>query len=344
MAEKEQEKDFNILRDKQLTNFKLLFIMKMMRRFILILVIILLTQNLEANIDYTVKKGDNLWTISKKFKIPISEIKNLNKIKNEKLIREGKTLIIPDNKNKQRPNEKITSSKETKKIANKEIKKTDNKQTKNIKPLNKNFIHHKITKSDCLWKIAKKYNVSVKEIKIVNNLKTDLLKIGKILQIPVKTKQIITNKKLDNKKYVVDKKEQISYEKILDSNLEGISSDKKKLIILARQYLGVRYRWGGTTSRGFDCSGFVYAMFRKIGINLPHSSSAQFKIGKPIKLKDLKPGDRVYFHTYRRGASHAGIYIGNGFFIHASSTGGRVVKISSLYERYYSKRFLGGRR
>jgi peptidoglycan DL-endopeptidase CwlO len=107
---------------------------------------------------------------------------------------------------------------------------------------------------------------------------------------------------------------------------------------IAMQYLGVPYVWGGSSPRGFDCSGLVMYVYSQIGVSLPHSSYAQFNMGSPVSLSQLQPGDLVFF----TGASHVGIYIGGGQFIHAPHTGD-VVKISSL-TGYYASAFIGGRR
>jgi peptidoglycan DL-endopeptidase CwlO len=107
---------------------------------------------------------------------------------------------------------------------------------------------------------------------------------------------------------------------------------------VAMRYLGVPYVWGGSTPRGFDCSGLVMYAFAQIGVSVPHSSYAQYGMGTPMSMSPLQPGDLVFF----AGASHVGIYIGGGQFIHAPHTGD-VVKISSL-SGWYSSTFAGGRR
>lgn len=127
--------------------------------------------------------------------------------------------------------------------------------------------------------------------------------------------------------------------------LAAYAARRDKLILAARSRLGVRYVWGGSSDSGYDCSGFVMAMYEKLGVELPHSSAEQFKLGRPVSKDELMIGDLVFFTTYRPGPSHVGIYIGERKFIHASSSRrGRGVKISSLDESYYAKRYIGARR
>ena len=108
---------------------------------------------------------------------------------------------------------------------------------------------------------------------------------------------------------------------------------------IALRYLGVPYRWGGASPSGFDCSGFLMYVFAKVGVYLPHSSYMQFRLGRFVPRSALQPGDAVFFN----GASHVGIYIGSGRFVHAPHTGD-VVKISSLGDSWYSSTYVGARR
>ena len=104
------------------------------------------------------------------------------------------------------------------------------------------------------------------------------------------------------------------------------------------------YVFGGNNPHfGLDCSSFTMYVYRKLGIKLPRTARAQFNVGVPVDIGNLKVGDLVFFRTYARYPSHVGIYIGNGRFIHFSSMY-HGLAISSLSERYFKRRFIGAKR
>ena len=121
------------------------------------------------------------------------------------------------------------------------------------------------------------------------------------------------------------------------------ASSAATLVDSARSYLGVKYVYGGTTSSGFDCSGFTQASFKKAGISIPRTTGSQYATGSAVAKSNLQTGDLVFFNTSGRGVSHVGIYVGSNNFIHASTSRG--VMISSINDpHYWGSRYVGARR
>ena len=113
---------------------------------------------------------------------------------------------------------------------------------------------------------------------------------------------------------------------------------------LAQQFVGSRYRWGGASPAGFDCTGFVMFVFSQFGVALPHNETGQLNSGDRIAADDLQPGDVLVFaNTYRSGLSHVGIYIGDGQFVHAVDER-HGVQINNLWDGYWGPRFVGAAR
>ena len=140
-----------------------------------------------------------------------------------------------------------------------------------------------------------------------------------------------------------------------EDDLEALSSSKPyQLPVLADSILergmsliGTRYRFGGTTEAGFDCSGFIGYLFREeAGMNLPRSTREMINVDAPkVARNKLKPGDLLFFSTNGRGrVSHAGIYLGDNQFIHSSSRRSGGVRIDNLGDRYWSKTFIEAKR
>jgi hypothetical protein len=118
---------------------------------------------------------------------------------------------------------------------------------------------------------------------------------------------------------------------------------EEKIVKTALGYLGVPYRWGGLSSRGMDCSGFVQKVFSSNGISLPRTAEEQFRVGKAVPLDQLQIADRLYFASRNGKIDHTGIYIGGGLFIHsARSKGG--VSIDSIDDPKWRNMFVGAKR
>jgi len=181
------------------------------------------------------------------------------------------------------------------------------------KPTKKLYV---VKKGDCLWEIARRHGTTVRALAETNGLRPDrVLRVGTVLVVPGSPGGPDA------------------------PPLEG----QHRFVQAALQYQGVKYRYGGMSTRGMDCSGLVALVLRNYDINAPHNSKALYKLGKNVSHGNLQPGDLVFFHTTRPGISHVGIYIGDGKFIHASSSKGRV-RIDRIDGGYYRQRFVGAKR
>lgn len=225
---------------------------------------------------------------------------------------------------------------------------------------------YKVKEGDSLYKIAHRFGLRLPDLLKVNRLRNPhRLKPGDVIRIPLKSKkgaqQLKSKKGVQQQSRKAAQSSSSRSQKGLTRRLpsrtvalieQAGKGDKsgsqnlttaQRILRVASRYLGHAYRYGGSSARGFDCSGFALHVYRSVGIHLPHSASAQAKLGKPVARHQLQPGDLVFFRTRGRRISHVGIYIGNGKFIHASSARGRV-RIDSLDKGYYKQRYAGARR
>ena len=116
----------------------------------------------------------------------------------------------------------------------------------------------------------------------------------------------------------------------------------EEIVASAKEFIGIPYVFGGTSPSGFDCSGFLQYVFRQNGYEIPRLADEQYMLGTAAKTSQLNVGDLVFFSTYMEGASHCGFYVGDGNFLHTSSSKG--VRIDSLSNVYWKPKFLGGRK
>ena len=136
----------------------------------------------------------------------------------------------------------------------------------------------------------------------------------------------------------VKKAELVDY---VERKTTEVSSDR--LLKTASQLLGQPYLWGGMSTAGVDCSGFIHTIFKVHGIRLHRDADLQYlNDGVSVAENELQPGDLVFFETYMTGPSHVGIYAGDRQMLHASSQTG--VSYASLDDTYFSERFLGAKR
>lgn len=135
--------------------------------------------------------------------------------------------------------------------------------------------------------------------------------------------------------------------KLLDcpvlASKSGSNGLGEKAVRVAFMYMGIPYKWGGSSASGLDCSAFVRAVYGSLGYSLPRVASDQARVGKSVEWKDLQPGDRLYFSCKKVKIDHTGIYIGNGNFIHSSISRGGVA-IDSLMDDFYLYSLIEARR
>lgn len=300
-----------------------------MKFYLLIIFILSLVLANKAEADYIVKKGDTLQKISKKFNVSVPELKRLNNLRSDKLVA-GMRLEI-----KKEQNNKVVNG-------NKKLSRNIASKPKKSEP--KTYI---VKKGDTIWKIAKRFNMTVDDLKEINELQDNFIKVGQRLYLSkrvdksteeeiVKVLQTAYERKTEIEKPEVSSKEPV----VEDLSTMGM---RDRLILFAKKMLNIPYKFGGNSFLGIDCSAYVQKVYSIVGIELPRTAREQFNAGIPVEKEELTIGDLVFFKTYASFPSHVGIYLGNNLFIHASSKSKKVT-IDNLDAPYYAKRFIGAKR
>jgi len=111
----------------------------------------------------------------------------------------------------------------------------------------------------------------------------------------------------------------------------------------AKRQIGAPYHYGGSTPRGFDCSGLVHYAYQHAGIEVPRTTGGLLRRAQPVPLSKLRPGDVLFFRVAPPKISHVGLYVGNGRFVHAPSSG-KSVSYASLNEKYWSRHIVSAGR
>lgn len=284
--------------------------------------------------DFThlVRKGESLSTLAQKYGLSITRIQEANDLEGTK-IQIGQRLIIP-----QQP-VRVRSSPDRN-----ESRKPEDCRIADPAPVIPDT--HLVKKGETLVQIARRYNLSVKDLQEINGLKGSKLKIGQALRVKREGEDEgleVDSKELEREEFVAQA--EIPKPQMLEGDGPPADKDNDNLVQVAQNFLGVKYRRGGTSLvHGLDCSAFVQKVFRVVGVDLPRTAREQFEMGLGVARDALRLGDLVFFKPHKaRRPTHVGIYIGNGQFIHTSLTK-RKVNIDSLNTRYFSTRFMGGRR
>ena len=291
-----------------------------------------------ATETHIVESGESLYKIAKKYDISLEKLKELNPDIKPESIQIGDKIVVSAKKVKEAPKEKETP-KENKP---KETKTVVAEVANPVNPVNMdanlctdelgNKVHT-VTKGETLYRLSKKYKVSVKDLEEMNPEIIANLPIG--YEVVIKKGDIELAK---HQNEIVNSPKEV--EELSPENM----SKAEFLIAKASQHIGTRYRGGGTTSAGFDCSGLMFSTFKHIDMTLPRSSSSMaVGAGYKIERSQAQKGDLIFFTTNGRGSiNHVGMIteiIGDEIkFIHSSVQAG--VIISSTEEPYYKRRFV----
>ncbi len=280
----------------------------------------------ESSTTHLVLAKETLYSISKKYGISMEAICEMNPELKTGNLKKGMTLKLSN------------AALQTQSVATEPatLNSTILAEPKTITTISNETLIHKVQPKETFFRIAKKYRVSVADLQQLNPTITSGLPVGYDLIIKKgKEKKVVevTNEPITTETTVVVVKP-LSMENLSKADF---------LIAKASENLGTRYRSGGTTNAGFDCSGLMHTTFKNIDMTLPRSSYDMAKYGQRIDKSQAQKGDLIFFATFGRGrVSHVGMVTevldDEIKFIHSSTQSG--VMVSSTKEPYYARSFV----
>ncbi len=346
-----------------------------------VIISVLFSGSSYADITYKVRKGDNPYTIAKKFRVSHTDIMKINAIDPDRL-KPGMKITIPSQK-KNRPRK--VRSQAVSVVKDHDLVHKDNAEAMHHEAPS----FHVVKKGDTISSLARTYSIPQHKLIEMNGLRSHRLKIGQQIAINrgdasdytvqkgdtiwsiaqrfdlepddvLKINSLESDSLKPGQKILLRHQTELTeikpYEAILSQAHEENTHEQltehqstigsglqERLILFAKKMLDIPYRFGGNSLLGIDCSAYVKKVYSLIGVDLPRSAREQFHEGIPVDESNLSIGDLVFFRTYASYPSHVGIYLGNNLFIHASSKSKKVT-IDSLNTPFYLKRFIGAKR
>jgi len=306
---------------------------------------------------HTVQSGDSLWKLSNIYNVAINDIQKWNNLSSSTIYVNQKLSVLAPHSHSTDASTAVSTSGSTYVVKTGDtlwgISKSYGMSISGLKSLNglkSDVIHpgqklkvsgtaattaatapasssstYTVRSGDNLSTIAARHNLSLSQLMSINNLKSHLIFPGQVLKLSGSASTPVAT-------YVSSASTPVMA-------TYGSTSKVNSLIAESKKYIGVPYVWAGSTPAGFDCSGYLNYAYSKVGISIPRTVASIWDATKPVSSP--RAGDLVFFETYKPGPSHAGIYLGNGKFIHAGSSRG--VEISDMNNSYWKPRYLGAK-